>query len=570
MLLIFGWVAMRGHLWAFEQFDQHRFTARAILTGTLKLHGGVSIIENDEQVFNGSAYTNWGYGVPLLQAPFHALAAVIGAWHGFFPDRAIYFLYFAGAAALLWPSFDRLVFDRVSGENSLAERRALSWAAIWLTFNLALFPLTAYRFIIYEETIAYFVLSQLVVISAYIIASRSWNWSAVLGMGAAAGVGLLIRPPGVAYAAAWALIVAVEGRSKRALLFLVAVAPFFVFWLYSNWVKTGSCFAFGYSNSTPAFTYHVPMQRFGSRCADTPTHALLAGATLFTAFFFIVGGQVAWLRNCHFDLVTRIDHFPFFGPVVFCAMGWTLHRLLSRRDRRVTRYAPYLLMTALFAAYAWQGVGFQWRYAGDFWPAIVLACVHQVQDLRTARPMPVSAAALSTRIMCWYGLIELLLVYFPLRPPETIPVTETASMLERFRVSRWGTDPPVAHKLSCGDPIAPIYQNGLGWKEGCAVDTFTNVFLGVVPKHESRAGAAPHASHDHYWLLAKTEGMSASTLRVYLNGKIYLAQKKGDTYAADVTIPFAALGSWVVLVTVEWARDFDPPESGKLLSIELV
>jgi hypothetical protein len=567
LLLVGGWVAIYGNLWSFEGLDQHRFVAKAMLTGTLKLRNGVSLIQNDEQVFNGSAYTNWGYGVPLLEVPFVALATAVGALHGFFPDRAIYFSYYSATVVLLWAAFDLLVGRASPPQTPLAERRAVSWAATWLALCLALFPLMICRFIIYEETMAYFVLSQLAVVSAYIFALRSSSihWPAVLGMGAAAGMGLLVRPTGVAYACMWALLISLEGRARKAFPFFVAIAPFVAFSLYSNWVRSGSYLGLGYPNSTPWWSYHVPMQRFGSRCSDSPVHALLAAARLFTGFFFLVRSQAddSWLEKCHFDFEAR-SPVPFFGPIVPCVMGWTFHKLLVRRELRVTRYAPYLLLASLFGMYVRRGMGFAWRYAGDFWPAILLACVHHVLGMAATRatgnesPSKVSAA-LMTRIMAWYGSITALCFFLP-HPPvsEIIPANETATMLDRFRASRWERDAPLPSKLSCGNSFAQIYHNGLGWNNQCGVDTFTNVFLGIAPKQT-----------DLYQIRARTQGMSAPTLRAYVNGKIYIARKVGDTYAADVTIPFAALGSPTVLVTFEWTRDFEPPAAAKLLSIEL-
>src|SRR5580704_13304772 len=91
-----------GYLWNFTYTDQHRFTSMAMLEGTLRLHGGISRITSDEQIFNGAGYTNWGYGVPLLELPFHAVARRVHAFAtGFFPDRAIFFLYLAGLPPVL-------------------------------------------------------------------------------------------------------------------------------------------------------------------------------------------------------------------------------------------------------------------------------------------------------------------------------------------------------------------------------------------------------------------------------------------------------------------------------------
>jgi hypothetical protein len=557
-LLFSAWVGIYGHLWSFERLDEHRFTAKAILSGTLKLRSAVSLIQNDEQVYNGAAYTNWGFGVPLLQAPFHALATAMRLLHGFFPDRAIYFFYAAAMIPILWAAFARLVVDATPPESSPADRALLSWAATWLALVLALFPLTSTRFVIYEETLAYFVVFELLVLSGYVFARRSWRYAPVIGMGLASGMGLLIRPTGLLYAVLWGFVVAMEGRARKCLAFLGALAPFGAFWLYSNRVRSGSYVGLGFPNSTPAWVYNMPIERFGSQCSDTPAHVLSGALRLFTGFFIFVtrSASTPWLRRCHFDFEERGGVLPFFWPLVLPVVGWMFYKLPTRRERRIANYAPHALMAILFVMFVRRGMGFAWRYAADFWPAILLACVQSV----AARPAALTRApaALLAKVMCGYGLFVFLTLLFPAPVPEIVPSSETAAMLRRFEGSRWGKDDPLPSTLSCGDSLAPIFQNGLGWKAGCTVDTFTNVLLAVTPKEG-----------DHYQIRARTEGMTASTVRVYVNGTIYTARKVNNSYDADVSVPYAALGSPVVVVTVEWTRGFDPP-SGKLLSIALV
>ena len=84
-LLLTAWVCMYGKIWSFEGKNAHRFTAQAMLTGTLRMRSMITHVGHDEQVYNGAVYTNWGFGVPLLQMPFHALAR---ATHGG-SDRSI-------------------------------------------------------------------------------------------------------------------------------------------------------------------------------------------------------------------------------------------------------------------------------------------------------------------------------------------------------------------------------------------------------------------------------------------------------------------------------------------------
>ena len=173
LLLGTALVACGGYLWNFTYTDQHRFTSMAMLEGTLRLHGGISRITSDEQLYNGAAYTNWGFGVPLLELPFHAVARRLDVFAGgFFPDRAIFFLYLAGLPPVLWLSLDRLFAGRHPDERWL-RRGACSFAAACLVLTCALYPLMAYRFIVYEETLSYLVVAELFALCAYIHTLRS-------------------------------------------------------------------------------------------------------------------------------------------------------------------------------------------------------------------------------------------------------------------------------------------------------------------------------------------------------------------------------------------------------------
>src|SRR5579872_7147512 len=162
VLVATAWTSMYGKIWSFETMDAHRFTARAMLAGSLQLRSALALARPDEQIHDGAIYTNWGYGVPLLQLPFHALALAAGYLHGFFPDRAIYFVYLCAALPLVRAGFDRWLSLRSAslGWSATSEtaRRRLSWAVTWVLLTLMLVPLMSTRFMIYEETIAYLVI----------------------------------------------------------------------------------------------------------------------------------------------------------------------------------------------------------------------------------------------------------------------------------------------------------------------------------------------------------------------------------------------------------------------------
>jgi len=140
---------------------------------------------------------------------------------------------------------------------------------------------------------------------------------------------------------------------------------------------------------------------------------------------------------------------------------------------------------------------------------------------------------------------------------QTLDEASASTMWDDFSNSRWAQDKPLPNRWKCGDHPDWPYHNAQGWLGGCRVDTFTNLYLGV-----------PNKTDTHYQLLFKVEGVTAPTLRVYLNGTIYVARRAGDSFVADVSIHYDRLTSPIVMTTIEWTRDLEAPPY-KLVSIEL-
>jgi len=596
MLRFLGFVVLVGagvyafggldSIWRFTKTEAHRFTSMALLTGTLRLRGGVSRALHDEQVYDGAVYTNWGFGVPLLQAPFHALARWSKALPtGFFPDRAIYFVYLVAAMPVLWAAFDRLLRARAPLDDQTARRNVLSWSATLLALTSAVFPLISARFIVYEETISYLVVFELFALSAYIFSLRSTGLGPVAGMAAASGVGLLVRPTALVHASVWGLLTLLERRTwKAALTFVGVFAPFAAFWLVSNWIKAGSPLSSGYENSLPGDVYHTTIQRFGSPCADTPVRTLEAAGRLFTALFANHQAPLPHMARCpDFEMPPTgraRGGEPFLGFLVLMLLVGILGHTLVRRDRRVTLFVPFFAMALMFGFYVVRGQGFAWRYVGDFWPLILLVCVQAVDALppagTTALGLPLASVFLTCSLVAFWRTIG------PSRSSiETLDAARVASMDSDFRESRWSPDPPLASRIECALPPRWPLRNGLGWgtrpapappplfrfphglpsgagaRPACAVDEATNVFLGV-----------PRKADDRYELRFQTTGFTEPTRRVYVNGRVTTARLEGDTYTCAVDVPYAALTSPIVMATVEWGRLEETP-AGELLSVTL-
>jgi hypothetical protein len=557
--------AFGGHdkLWSFERRDEHRTTAMAMLHGTLKLRHALTGVGADEQVFNGAGYTGWGFGIPLLQMPFHAMAAHIRSLASrFFPDRAIYFFYFALFVPLLWMAFDRVLAARERLGASRLRRHALSWAAATAVVVTAFYPLMASRFFIYEETVAYFMMVEMAAIAAYAFATRRWGVAPMACLGLAASFGLLVRATGLAFFGMWCVLLAFECRRRRAwVAFAATAAPLFLFWLWSNHLKTGSLVGIGLNNALPWDDYHTPMQRFGSVCSDTRAHAWQVAKRLGRALFVSVPQDATpWMGSCHFDLEEHAgsSHEPFLGAWVAALLAWMLLHMLVRRERRLQFYVPLATIAALFGAYVWAGGGFAWRYAGDFWPLVVLAVVQYVRWLP-----PAAARSLGLRVALVLSVASYAAYVHDIEPKvhsqEVLDGTQVAALWSDFEKSLNAVDPPLPSRLECGALPGWPWHNGQGWAGACTVDSFTNVFLGVPQKPQGR-----------YELRLDTSGMAtAPLLRVYVNGHIYTATREGEAYVAHVEVDQRRLNSRIVMATVEWVRGFGRP-AGKLLSIELV
>jgi hypothetical protein len=560
-------------LWTYQAWDAHRFTAMSMLEGSLEYHLSLVNLSGDEQVHDGAGYTQWGYGVPLLQLPFHAIARHLASLpNGFFPDRAIVFVYLALAVPLLWAGLDRVLAMRQAPAIPRVRRLVLSWSATAFVLCVALYPVMASRFQVYDETIAYFVMVQLSALTAYVFmlgapAGRR-GWLAVVALAAAAGLGLLVRPTGAIFLCAWAALALLERRASRiVLVFGASVAPFVLFWMFTNFARTGSPLSLGFQNSLPG-PEHVGMVRFGSVCVDTMPHAVQTAFSIFQALFLVVTQEPeGWMRDCglSFELRHHLDHTsvdPFLGPAVLAFLVGTALHFALRRDRRLSLYVPHLAVACLVAMYAWAGAGLAQRYAGDFWPLVVLAGVQFVRTLpAAATPVlgwPLAAVLTVGAIGAYHRDVETGRDLVEDIAPEKIP-----GMWADFEATRTGRDLMLPSKMSCGDvPEWPRFNvdwrpNVVGWHPDCTVDTFSEVFLGVAPK-----------DGDAYVIRFSTYGIDAPGARIYVNGRTYPAQKSGDLYEANVRIDSRALSSPTVVATIEWRHGVVPPE-GSLLEVEL-
>ena len=553
----------RTLLYEYSAHTVHKLTATGMMEGTLRLRRGLVALGHDEQAYNGAGYTNWGYGVPLLQIPFHALARLLHLTRTrLFPDRLIFFIYLTGLVPLLWSSLQRGIF-RASSRSNRVSCWVFTWCATLLVLTFTLFNLLSYRFIVYEETIAYFVVSQLYAISFY---SRSLDSKESKGMllacavGVAAGFGLLIRPTGLIYLAMWgALVVLNDKRARVAVGFAAVAGPFVAFWAYGNWVRTGSPLSTGFQNCNPGYPIHYAMLRFGSQCANTPARAWDTGIALFEGLFLQFPENTPFMTWCGFAFDRRLPtELSILPPVVLVLLCGTLVYYIGRKETKLASYIPHATFILVFGAYVTAGAGMSWRYGGDLWPAIVLIAIQISRRCRferwdTARPILASAFVL-------YSFVAFVAEVRPSLP--SIDVMSAARMIGVEEERRRGAtleQPAIPSRLACGDALAPWpYANGAGWLARCEVNMITNLYLGV-PKKPGTA----------YQLRFRTDRPLTPSLQVFINGKIYKATRGGEEYVVSFDLDYRKLYTPAVLVTVEWTKETAPP-GVRLMAIELL
>jgi len=511
-------------LWAFSTHPAHRATSLALLAGTLRypveLAAGMPFA--DLQVYNGAFYTNWGYGVPLLQAPFHFFTQVTGIGReGFFPDRLIFFFYLSLTVIFLFRSLSDF-FGNKAHFTAAVTFSILVFGVLWLI---------AGRFQVYEETLAYFAIAQLAALSAFLHYSRnpSRKWAGLLAF--LAGLAFLIRPTGAPYLLLWGvLLYSFHRRRKDLALFGQVLIPFVAVWMLSNFVRTGDLLSFGQGNATPIIPSFI-LARFYPPCATTWAGIyeifLHTGALLFTHDRELS----PLLQSCGFGLQFT-ESAPLLSPGLLPLLLFCLGYHLRKKAKDWLPWMPLVTMSALWGLYGFTATAFCDRYAGDFWPALwvffaLFLYRHGGEILKYSRSISVVLLLVSL------GRISFTIIpfYFP----------------ASFTLSPEGiVDPPQPRRhftshLICGEGDA------YGWAKDCRVEKVSNFFLSL-----------PESNAKEFTL--ETGSGSDRPEQVYINGKIYRPESNSVPFSVNPVL----LASPVVQVTLLW-----PKKDLRLLSAEI-
>jgi len=468
----------------------HREVAANLLRGELALPYpvGPDVFATDLEVRNGRWLTHWGYGVPILQAPFHLF--------GVFPDRLIFFLFLCAVTASLFFSLKGYLPGPVTA--GLATATALSFSLYWLI---------SFRFLVYEQTVAYAALLQLAALALYLRNPKSAGPVAV-----AVGLSILVRPLGLIFAFVWGWLLRKHGKA-----YLLAVTPFVLLFAGFNWFRTGSPFSIGLQNSVPYFADQLAPIRFGVKCGSFLEHfgaiarVLFIGATSTDACGFRVEGNEA---------------APFLGWLCLLLVGGGSAYVAFRQKR-----GDFLIwlagVLAMIASFASLGVGFADRYAADVAPLFVIGAA-----------LTLLYGQVELRRLPKYVLPTLFTFLFALGTFRTL------SIYDRF-VESTSTHVPLA-KLRAEKPLPSVRSPETeGYRKGWANDgkagEVTEFFIGLPEEMKSD------------WRL-EVSGERLKMKKAYINGERYAPTTGSLMFRLDPK----KLVSKNILVSILWEKDSAP------------
>jgi hypothetical protein len=299
------------------------------------------------------------------------LAKLIEAKAPHLPPAAVAFIAFAGALGVTW---------------------------------IALHPLIAQWFLVYQKTAAYFGVVELVGLACYVrrFGDGGPRWCYAAGL--AAGLGLLVRPTGVFYLGAWGIAFAVLAGGRRDLgRFVAGALPGIAAWMTFNHLRSGSLLSSGFENSCAPHLESYLSLRFGSPCVDALGGILEVAGALFTAMFVGAPAITGHLARCKF-VIEDVEVTPFINPVVgilaLCAAAF----LLTRRSTRHLTIGPVAGLLAIFAAYVYAGIGLAERYAVDLKP--LLAFILVLAGVTLLPQLSASAAVRSAALILLAVLLD--------------------------------------------------------------------------------------------------------------------------------------------------------------------
>jgi len=530
----------------------HKLASLASLEGKLYFPYSPAFgIDNDYQVYNGAVFTNWGYGVPWLQMPFHLLAKIFsgGAAIAFFPDRVTFLIYYLASSIYTYFALSKYAASR-GYKNDLVTVLGIVGLVLCL-YTTTLYVLVSYRFLVYEETCAYFVLFEINSIASLLLYRVTQDSRYLYVLGVNAGIATLIRPTGLLYNAVYGLAVLDRKYLQALFRYALACLPFILLFMAANHSRTGHMLQLGLSNSNPGYDFHYAQARFGGTCAQGFSGLLDVTASLFFNIFIAAKANTEHLQQCGFLIESASKLVPpFVGWGFSLLFLYYLYHVIRHQLLSLRTIAPVAGVVIMFAAYVNGGIGFEYRYAADFFPFYALMAAEVAVFYK--RPF-------GRRLMLGFTALACLVVIFQFAvivTPQLSSIMKTGNPADPVhRAGLWASAPlgywnrydapnlPAAR--SCTDVPLQFPHDKFGWSSTCHVADFVNLFLSL---------PADDRKKTHYRLTFDLRGTMPD--RIYLNGSYYTPAGNSVVFYANP----GAMVSPLVILSFMWS---DPAAAQK-------
>ena len=507
--------------------------------------------------------------------PFHLLTTAFSAGPGFhpFPDRAIFLFYLLLGTTLLWLALRRLV-ERAFRLGEWAGS-ALATASSVFLLTYGLYWLISMYFGVYEATVAYLALVEFSAVSFFVLFRLERRTGLLLALGAAEGIGILVRPTGVLYLALFLFLLCLPGGRRRyeVALYVVSVMPFAVAWAALNYARTDTLLGTGLNT-----VFSEPGEMHAFQFGGNPCFASL-GDTLRLLGYYLAALFSPWMSGSTKELaqscglrtaeLTR-QPLPLVSPLVSAALVGVIASEIPRRNYTVL--GPIGMTMGVIGFFVRSGLNLGARYMGDLWPAFCLLLLTPLFRLEALAPRPkwvavasVVLLALSARRIAIGVVPQFATIRAAERaegafvPPgnfkrERVAVANTAP-----RTFQWA-EVPFKPNPTNGVPTykaCPPYafsqfeMDAYGWTPDCRTWAITPMFLSLPEKP-----GPDFTLQIDYALLRPGPPAAGRTLDVTVNGARYAAAFDGVHAAIPFRIRKDRLHSSIVPVVIRWEKSF--------------
>jgi hypothetical protein len=326
------------------------------LTSLSFLHGRFDLpfsplrLPEDLQFHSGKIFTNWGFATPILQLPFQLISRLFDRTI-FFPEVFIFYFYYIFCTIYIFNYIKSLI-------------KNIKTSVIFSCFIVAVLTLwlVSYRFEVYEQTAAYYMLGLICFFVSYKKILGRQNMKNYIFHVVFSSLLILTRPLAIIPI----VLVNIHLLTKNRRLFLFSilslVIPISIFAL-SNYIKMGSFFADGLINTNPGNIHQLLSNRIGDACVFTNFDLFVAKIKIFFHVIFY-GNSSTYPCFLTFEDSTSL-HKPYLSHFLnLLALFSIIFLIYKHKYVDVLFFLAGLILT--FFTYVFFSFYFNYRYIVDF------------------------------------------------------------------------------------------------------------------------------------------------------------------------------------------------------------